>query len=337
MTMANQTARCLLRFSLVALLALGLATPAPSYLSEVTASGGNVSINRWDFTAFAVQWNVNPSAGSNISGSRSAIDVIKAAFDTWTSAPNVLLPAARGADSGVSNESKSPPGINLICFVCADADFTRDAETLAVTITTTADAAGEADGHGGSSRFPGQIIKADIIFNPGVSYSTDPAAAGGSTQDLQTVATHEVGHFFGLDHSGVVRAVMFPFAPDLQVSLSYDDVAGISVVYPNPAQSYSPGSIAGRVTMAGSGAGIFAAHVFADSTTAAMPIGGNIRKSPIGTLTRPDGTYLIQGVPGDSYILIAEPLDQPMTGQDVQDYGNAFHATPATNFTSRWH
>jgi len=327
----------LIRFCLITLMALGLVTPAPSYLSEVTASGGNVSINRWDFTAFAVQWNLNPSAGSNISGSRSAADVIKAAFATWSSAPNAFLPVARGADSGVSIESKSPSNINLICFVCADADFTRDAETLAVAITTTADAAGESDGHGSSSRFPGQIIKADIIFNPSVSYSTDPAAAGGSTQDLQTVATHEVGHFFGMDHSGVVRAVMFPFAPDLQISLSYDDVAGISTVYPNAAQSYAPGSIAGRVTMAGSGAAVFGAHVFADSTTAAMPIAGNVRKSPIGTLTRPDGTFLIQGVPGDSYILIAEPIDQPVTSQDVQDYVNAFHATAATNFTSRWH
>ena len=333
--MRNHTAG--LRIFAIALLALAITTPAPSYLSEVTASGGNVSINRWDFTAFAVQWNLNPSAGSNISGSRSAADVIKAAFATWTFAPNTFLPAARGADSSVSNESNSSPGINLICFVCADADFTKDAETLAVTITTTADAAGEADGHGGSSRFPGQIIKADIIFSPSVTYSTNPAAAGGSTQDLQTVATHEIGHFFGLDHSGVVRAVMFPFAPEVQVSLSYDDVAGISTVYPSPAQSYSPGSIAGRVTMAGSGASVFGAHVFAGSTTAAMPIGGNIRKSPIGTLTRPDGTYLIQGVPGDSYILIAEPLDQPMTAQDVQDYVSAFRATPATNFTSRWH
>src|SRR5256714_12744982 len=181
MIMHIHQGRRLIRFCLIALMALGLVTPAPSYLSEVTASGGNVSINRWDFTAFAVQWNLTPSAGSNISGSRSAVDVVKAAFETWTSAPNALLPAARGADSGVSNESKSPPSINLICFVCADAVFTRDAETLAVTITTTADAAGEADGHGGSSRCPGQIIKADIIFNPGVSYSTDPVAAGGST------------------------------------------------------------------------------------------------------------------------------------------------------------
>src|SRR5438445_2451200 len=170
MTMANQPARCLLRFSLVALLALGLATPAPSYLSEVTASGGNVSINRWDFTAFAVQWNLNPSAGSNISGSRSAVDVMKAAFDTWTSAPNALLPAARGADSGVSNESKSPPSINLVCFVCADADFTNDAETVAVTITTTPDAAGQADVHRYSSRLPGQIINAATISNPDASY-----------------------------------------------------------------------------------------------------------------------------------------------------------------------
>src|SRR6185369_8979625 len=119
--------------------------------------------------------------------------------------------ASRGADSAISSESAAPSNVNLICFVCSDADFTKDSQTLAVTLTTTANGPGASNGHGGTTTFAGQIIKADIIFNPSTQYSTD----GSKGQNLQTVATHEIGHFFGLDHSAVVRAIMFPAASNL--------------------------------------------------------------------------------------------------------------------------
>jgi Matrixin len=313
-----------------ALLVLGVSVlPAFSWLSLFTGSSSN--FDHWDFTSFPVRWNLNPSKGSNITGSRSVHDVIAASFATWLSPPNVALPVQEGANSSISVEANSTSDTNLICFVCTDADFTQDSTTLAVTITTTADRAGQSDGHGGTTKFGGQIIKADIIFNANVTYTT----GGTSGEDLQAVATHEIGHFFGLDHSGVVRAVMFPYASNL-TTLSYDDVAGISTVYPTTSQAFAPAVISGHITR--SGTGVFGAHVFAESTTGDQLMGGNIRKSPIGTLTAPDGSYAIRGIPPDAYQVTAEPLDDPVTRSDVDSYPGAFGQTNLqTNFTTRWH
>lgn len=306
------------------------ALPAFSWLPQFTGSSSN--IDRWDFNAFPVTWNLNPAIKSNVTGSRSVHDVLAASFATWKGAPNATLPVNEGPTSNIGAEEQSPSNINLVCFVCTDADFSQDATTLAVTITTTADRAGESDGHGGTSNFPGQLLKADILFNPNVTFTT-----GGTTgDDMQVIATHEIGHFFGLDHSAIIRAVMFPFASDL-TTLSYDDVAAISTVYPSTAQAFAPGTITGRVAFS-SGSGVFGAHVFAESTTGNLPIGGNIRKSPIGTLTTVDGSYSIRGVPADSYTVVAEPLDEPVTKTDVNSYPAAFgQSTVQTGFTTRWH
>ena len=313
-------------------LAILLVSPAASWLAQFTApaGGGSPSQDHWDFSAFSVQWSLNPTTGSNISGSRNVSDVITASFATWTSAPGATLGISRGADSSSTSAGFSTSGgnTNLICFVC-QGDFSKDAQTLAVTITTIENATGNPDGHGGRSRFVGQILDADILFNPSTNFST----GGGMGQDLQTVATHEIGHFFGLDHTAVVRAIMFPFAPDLQTTLGYDDVAGISNLYGGGG---GLGAITGSVSFAGSGGPVFGAHVFAQSVTTNSPLNG-IRKTPIGTLTLPDGTFKIGGVPSDSYIVVAEPLDDPETAGDIQSYTGAFGRAVQTNFTTRWH
>jgi len=304
--------------------------PAFAWLPEVTGTG-TPATDRWNFGGFPVAWNLNPQTGSNIQGSRSVHDVIAASFATWLAAPNATINVSEGPITTVSSEAASPASVNLICFVCTDADFSKDNTTLAVTITTTTDSAGQNDGHGGTAAFAGELIKADIIFNPSVQFSTDP---GGVGEDLQTVATHEIGHFLGLDHSAVVRAVMFPFASDL-TTLSYDDVAGISALYPKGTPDYTSGSISGTVQFA-SGTPVFGAHVFAESTTTSEPLGPNIRKSPIGTLSKPDGSYTISGLPADSYNVTAEPLDGPVSSSDIDGFPSAYgRDTVDTNFTTK--
>lgn len=335
---ANRRTCAGVTFALLLAAALAAAIPAFSFLPELTRDGssGTPQADHWSMTSFAVQWNINPSPGSNISGTRSVSDAIAASFNSWTGAPNTSLTVTRGADAGYTRQSDAPSDVNLICFVCTDGQFGGGTETLAVTSTTTIDGAGGDDGHGGTTQFAGQILKADIVFNPGVKFDS---GGGDGSQDLQTVATHEIGHFLGLDHSGVARTIMFPFAPAVLSTLSYDDVAGISSLYPSASPAVAAGSISGTVTLAG-GSGVFGAHVYAVSTTSATPYGDAtvIRKSPIGTLTRTDGSYTITGVPADSYTVIAEPLDDPVTDGDVSGYSTAYGQSQVqTNFTTRWH
>ena len=327
MTRTRASSSLMLLLPLLALAAaLLVAVPAFSFLPQLTSS----QPDHWSQTAFPVQWNLNPStSGAKISGSQSVAQVMQASFHAWATAPNTALSIAPGPDSSVSQENNSPSNINLICFVCSDAPF-GGTETLAVTVTTTADAPGTSNGHGGTTQFAGQIIKGDIAFNPSTQFDT----GGGTGQNLQTVATHEIGHFFGLDHSAVVRAVMFPFAPDILTTLSYDDVAGISSLYPQGTPDVATGSISGKVRLSGSS--VFGAHVFANSTTSALPF-ANVRKTPIGTLTLTDGSYTIRGVPPDSYLVVAEPLDLPVTDSDVSWASEFNQAKVQTNFTTRWH
>ncbi len=315
---------------------LAVAIPAFSYLIMYSkASSGSPQPNRWDLSACAITYSINPAVGSNFSGGSDPAQIITDAFNTWSSAPNTSLPVSRGPDTTL--QVAAFDGVNLICFVCHDkASFGNNTDTLAVTITTTADAVGQDTKHGTGATAVGQIIDADIEFNPSVQWSTGPSVSG-TQSHLQTVATHEIGHFFGLDHSAVVRAIMFPYSPPVETSLSYDDVAGISQLYPKNSPDVSTGSISGTVSFT-SGGGVFGAHVFADSTSNQTAFGSGIRKSPIGTLSHPDGTYTIDGLPPDTYSITAEPLDGPVANTDVSDYPTVFgQPSVQTNFDTRWH
>jgi len=309
------------------------AAAAFPYLPEFTGT----QPDHWNFSAFPVVWNLNPNlTGSQVQGSVSVDQVMANSFAPWVAAPNAVVSVTRGINSTVSSEAGSPSNINLICFVCNDVTFT-DAQTLALTITTTANIVGQSDGHGGKTTFVGQIIKADILFNPSTAFTTDGTCASGATcQNLQVVATHEIGHFLGLDHSAIVRAVMFPAASTL-TSLSYDDVAGLSTLYPKGLQDVPTGSISGTISFASGGA-VFGGHVYAESTTSSTLFPAAIRRSPIGTLTGVNGNYTIQGLPADTYKVTAEPLDGPVTSTDVSGYPPAF-GQPAIQraFTTRWH
>jgi hypothetical protein len=79
----------------------------------------------------------------------------------------------------------------------------------------------------------GEIIDADIEIN-----STDfDVTVDGSGTDLQTILTHEVGHFLGMAHAATanqtatMRANWDGVGTDLR-NLSDDDVAGICEIYP---------------------------------------------------------------------------------------------------------
>ncbi len=94
----------------------------------------------------------------------------------------------------------------------------------------------------------GEIYDADMELNQfhdktnptGFRFSTSamPSQTERDTADLQTILTHEFGHFLGLSHSGSERAVMWFEAGlgEARRDLTSDDVAGICTVY-SPAEA----------------------------------------------------------------------------------------------------
>ena len=79
----------------------------------------------------------------------------------------------------------------------------------------------------------GEIFGADIEINT-FDHTMVAAAPSGSEWDLQSIMTHEAGHFLGMGHSEVRQAVMFtPFdkGRERARALFADDVAGISQAY----------------------------------------------------------------------------------------------------------
>jgi hypothetical protein len=68
-------------------------------------------------------------------------------------------------------------------------------------------------------------IAGDIQFNTGQVFNI------GSTYDLFTVASHEIGHALGLLHSSTATAIMFGSYNTRKTGLTSDDIAGIQAIY----------------------------------------------------------------------------------------------------------
>jgi hypothetical protein len=300
--------------------------PARAYLPQGSAPGGVFVPEKWPSQPVPIQISTNIAPGAKLMGNTSFATVIQNSFSTWAAAPNFADPIGSPTFSTLSAPQN---GTNLVCFCSSGVVFTQNDGTLAVTVTT----------------FSGsQILGANIFFNPnpiGVCFTTDSNVSSCTNssdfaQDLETVATHEIGHFIGLDHSALVRATMYPFAPARQTQLSWDDVAGASLLYPKSAADVSTGGISGTISLTGA---VFGAHVFANSNDSTNPFGAfpDIRKTPIGILTDTNGNYTITGLPPGKYEVVAEPLDGPVLDGDVNWAADFGVGSVQTNFTTRFH
>ena len=168
----------------------------------------------------------------------------------------------------------------------------------------------------------GQLTDTDIIFNPN---NTDPFSGDfipysttlePDIYDIQSIATHEVGHALGSNHTLVAGASMFPTAAigtDFQSYISADDACFLTSAYPAPGSANDFGAISGTVTVDGQPAtGVFVTAI--DSAAGVT----------VGALTDlNDGTYSIPLPPG-TYVLTVEALDGPVTPLDVRLPGPPF-------------
>jgi hypothetical protein len=198
----------------------------------------------------------------------------------------------------------------------------------------------------------GQILDADIYFNPGDSLTsvTTPQALGTHTKsyDMESILIHQLGHAFGFSHSAVWSAMMFPFAPapgtytgvrpSSQVPdapLADDDRTGLRVLYPDPNDTIYVGSIQGHIIPANpislpaappGVTGVFGAHVVALDATSGSVVAGSMGGWSCAAPgpAQFDGNYEIDRLPvGRSYKVYAEPLDgavAPAEGEQRAGY-----------------
>jgi hypothetical protein len=279
---------------------------------------------------------------------------ISASFGAWSGVtgttfnaaanPGLVAPLARvTTQNSCSNDAENNlDGLNTICFNQSSSGFTSG--VLAFTRTITANAVGATVGGSAPAQFVGQILDSDTLFrNDGQATFATPAALatpqGQGAYDLESLLTHELGHWFGLDHSGVIRAIMFPFAPPpgqfignrptAQVPdgpLADDDRTGARFLYPDPNDAVNVGSIHGQVLPANpfalatfaspspgsSVTGIVGAQVVAvDAATGSVIAGtlGGWSCVAANPPTRFDGTFAIERLPlNHSYNIYVEPL-----------------------------
>ena len=323
----------------------GSACPVPSH--HLTATG-----------TIAIQWstalNTNPvttlTQNQTASGRLTEIEqTIMQSLGVWTSVSGtLLLPGTftrltRTATQNVCGTD----GFNSICFDQMDMAFTPG--VLAFTRVITADVTGIQIGSGAVSTQLGQILDADIYFSPADPNTTfaTPQALSSSPKayDLESILTHELGHFLGFSHSAIWSAMMFPYAPapgtisgtrpsmqQPDAPLADDDRTGLRVLYPDPADTLHQGSISGKIIPANPLAlpafppgvtGVFGAQVVAVDNATGAVIGATLGG---WSCTAPgpaqfNGTYQIAGLPvGSSYTVYAEALNG---AADPSQFNNA--------------
>jgi hypothetical protein len=140
----------------------------------------------------------------------------------------------------------------------------------------------------------------DVALNDRFSWDTfEPGRAG--ITDIESLVAHEWGHAIGCDHVPLRASTMYPRTQPGAISLrtlSADDRALVGSMYPNATFQSATGAIAGLIDVAGT-PNDRAVHVVAVSVATG--------EAEASTLTRPDGSYTITGLPAGVYRVVAAP------------------------------
>jgi hypothetical protein len=281
------------------------AAQAEAYLHLAFTVGNEPARLRWD--APRVRWFALDRGVPGVTASQfqAAVD---AAFDTWEAVDTASVAFDFGGVTGA--EPFEDDDLSVFGFQNEpELERVLGATSFIVDVIT------------------GEIIESDVFFNSSFPWST---AAGGDPNgiDLQSVATHEIGHFVGLGHSALgetellaeerrrvlaTAAVMFPIAFGrgniADRELQPDDIAGVSDLYPDGEFRARTGAARGRVQRGGRG--VLGAHVVAFNPRTGDLVGGFALNQ--------DGEFQIAGLTPGEHIIRVEPLDDA----DIESFFSA--------------
>lgn len=156
---------------------------------------------------------------------------------------------------------------------------------------------GEAVSTTGETFVP--ITRSVVIFRKNL------ADRPSSSEAFFLTAVHEFGHALGLQHTltSSVMSTSITRSTTKAQPLALDDRVGLSILYPARNFPGATAAIKGRVTMDNEGVNL--------ASVVAIPPTG----SAISTLTNPDGTYHLQGIPPGQYFLYVHPLPPALQGE----------------------
>lgn len=229
--------------ALVTCASSGWAAGAQAYGIKMTENGAMV---HWPDDAVALR--LDPSV-ENMYGSIAVRDAIDQSAQAWRGlpgVPDVMLKDGEPGTQGFESPETASNGVYVL------PQWPLNPTSLAVTVATFDTSNGET-------------VDSDILINPTFSQTlllSDPAADPELQYDLQSVLTHEVGHFLGLDEAfGMQGATMYP---DIQVGethqhdLHEDDIEGVGVIY---AERIADGELEDALDMAAGSMGCGGASV----------------------------------------------------------------------------
>ena len=170
---------------------------------------------RW--TSLPMKFNIEQGTLNGMSAAQCQ-QAIRAAYQTWANvscsyftASDLGLVGGGSANTGDHKNSNSFPSFWKASFPSNALGFTR-------TIYDPAS---------------GKILDADVFYNPNNVWSNTGAA---NAVDLQAVATHEIGHEMGFNHSPHTTATMYYAVGKGNTgprSLHSDDIAAVCYSYGN--------------------------------------------------------------------------------------------------------
>ena len=223
------------------------------------------------------------------------ISQMSAAANVWNSVGTSSIRLAYG---GIFNSgaTESAPGIQI--------EFSDDIPPGLLAFTIPSVFGNLASGPNGSTFLPIYLSLMELPSDM-VNYFDGPSY---SEQFFVTVV-HEFGHTMGLQHTltSSVMSTLTTSASSKATPLGADDVAGISLLYPTSNYLSSVASVSGTVTMNGQGVNLASVVAISPSNPA------------ISTLTNPDGTYQLNGIPPGQYYIYVHPLPPPVAGEGSPD------------------
>ncbi len=133
-----------------------------------------------------------------------------------------------------------------------------------------------------------------------LSNNTAKGAGPSYLENFFTTAVHEVGHALGLQHTWTGSAMSQDVLRNTSRARPFDadDVAAINTLYGSNGWQNNFGSISGTVRFANGTPVTLASVVMLNPTTGAA----------VSSLTNPDGTYRIDGIPAGNVLLYVHPL-----------------------------